>query len=804
VAVLLNKVVLEYIPKYGQRLADEVRKWGVSLRNEADKKLAEFYPSDRDGATPIAYLWARTVKCEGPGCGAEIPLIRSLWLAQRPGKSVAIRLVPNSKAKRVDFEIVEDAKPNELGEGTVKRGSANCPCCGFTTHVASVRRQLKERHGGAADARLFAVVMSRPGQQGRFYRLPQDRDLEAISAAAECLKRIGQKRGSHDVPAMPLPNEPTPEAFGHRAVSSCRVYGFDCWADLFAPRQSLALATLSSLVSASTTRLRASLQPGLADAVQTCLALSVDRLVDFNSSLSRWASGREGSAATFGRQTIPMLWDFAETCPLASSTGGLKTSVELIASIISRNCEIAGNGNATVALSTAVSHPLPDDIAQCLFTDPPYYDAIPYADLADFFYVWLKRSVSLIHPECFRDQLTPKQEQAIVWHPNSGEEKLEFERKMFQSMGEGRRVLAPDGIGVIVFAHKSTAGWEAQLQAMVSAGWVVTASWPIDTERSSRSNAAGTASLASSIHLICRPREDSNGKEATNIGDWRDVLQELPRRIHDWMPRLAGEGVVGADAIFACLGPALEIYSRYSRVEKASGEQVTLREYLEHVWAAVAEEALKMIFEGADAKGFEEDSRLTAMWLWTLSTGNGSANGQTPGDVEDDEEKTPVVSGYALEYDAARKIAQGLGAHLENVSSLIEVKGDKAVLLPVASRTRHLFGKEEQQSPRQRAKQESQMNLLSALQEVQDEESGWGEKTTPPAGSTVLDRVHQALILFAANRGEALKRFLVEDGVGKDHRFWKLAQSLSALYPKDSDEKRWVDGVLGKKKSLGF
>ena len=251
------------------------------------------------------------------------------------------------------------------------------------------------------------------------------------------------------------------------------------------------------------------------------------------------------------------------------------------------------------------------------------------------------------------------------------------------------------------------------------------------------------------------------------------MLQELPKRIQDWMPRLAGEGVVGADAIFACLGPALEIFSRYTRVEKASGEQVTLREYLEHVWAAVAEEALKMIFEGGDAKGFEEDARLTAMWLWTLSTGS-STNGKTTDDDEDEEEKTATVSGYTLEYDAARKIAQGLGAHLENLSSLIEVKGDKAVLLPVAARTRHLFGKEEQQSPQQRARKDPQLNLLAVVKEIQEEDRSWGEKTTPPAGSTVLDRIHQAMILFAANRGEALKRFLVEDGVGKDHRFLEI------------------------------
>ena len=188
---------------------------------------------------------------------------------------------------------------------------------------------------------------------------------------------------------------------------------------------------------------------------------------------------------------------------------------------------------------------------------------------------------------------------------------------------------SPDGIGIVVFASKTTTGWEAMLAGdrSMRAG-SITGSWPIDTEMEARLAAQESAALASSVHLVCRPRENPDGSVRTDeIGDWRDVLQELPRRIHEWMPRLAEEGVVGADAIFACLGPALEIFSRYSRVEKASGEAVSLKEYLEQVWAAVAKEALSMIFTGADATGFEADARLTAMWLWTLSTAASNGNG---------------------------------------------------------------------------------------------------------------------------------------------------------------------------------
>jgi hypothetical protein len=230
------------------------------------------------------------------------------------------------------------------------------------------------------------------------------------------------------------------------------------------------------------------------------------------------------------------------------------------------------------------------------------------------------------------------------------------------------------------------------------------------------------------------------------------------------MPRLAQEGVVGADAIFACLGPALEIFSQYSRVEKASGEQVTLRVYLEHVWAAVAKEALAVIFHGADATGFEEDARLTAMWLWTLSTGaNGNGNKdakEESDDLEEEQEasgKNSKISGYVLEYDAARKIAQGLGAHLEQLSKLVEIKGDKARLLPVEERTAYLFGKEDMQAPKRKKKEARQLTLTCVLDEAEEEAGGWGDMKAPPAGTTVLDRVHLAMILFAAGRSDALK-----------------------------------------------
>jgi putative DNA methylase len=817
---LLNRVLLEYLPKYGHRLIAEVGRWGQWVMKQAETDLASFYPKDNNGATPIAYLWGRTIICEGPGCGCEVPLIRSLWLAKRPNKSIALQLVPNLEAKCVGFIIIakdggswlnqDDPKvkiENPGFEGTVKRGAATCPCCGYTTPVTAVREQLRARRGGANDARLFCVVTNRLGEAGRFYRLPRKADLIGVHEAGIELER--RKRANKE-PLSLVPNETI--SLNEIRRITVPIYGMSSWGDLFSQRQLLALTTFTSLV-----RNLPKGQfddPGLFSAVATCLALSVSRLADFNSSISRWANHREGSAGTFGRQALPMLWDFAETCPLSDSTGAFSTSVTLVSDVLRAQHIPIGDLNQNAAqLASATAHPLPDHAAHVLITDPPYYDAIPYSHLSDFFYVWLRRSIKAIYPDTFSKESAPKDDEIVVDRPhelsNSTHDVVYYERQLTNAFREARRILRPEGIAAVVFASKTTASWEAILEAVVDAEWTITGSWPIDTELETRIAARGQARLASSVHLISRPRGGSNESANTDVpGDWRDVLAALPRRIHDWMPRLASEGIVGADAIFACLGPALEIFSRYDRVEKASGEQVTLREYLEHVWAAVAKEALNMIFAGADATGFEEDARLTAMWLWTLSTGRdgtGPAAEETESEEEEDSAaKKPKVSGYALEYDAARKIAQGLGAHLERLEHLVEIKGEAARLLPVSHRARYLFSKNEAAAPATRRGKPKQLALGDIFSESEQQELGWGDGAAPKAGNTVLDRVHQSMLLFQAGRSEALKRFLVDGGVGQDQRFWRLAQALSALYPGTTDEKRWVDGVLARKKGLGF
>ena len=820
IPVLLNKVVLEYIPKYGQRLADEVRKRGEWIKREAEKELAEFYPKDPDGATPIAYLWARTIQCEGPGCGTEVPLIRSLWLAKKSNRSVALHLVPRPRAKRVDLQIIvkqrggwvnQDDPKERIADpqfdGTVKRGSATCPCCGYTTPVARLREQIKTQRGGANHARLLCVVTTKESEQGRAFRLPAERDTKVVQKAR---RQIAQRKDAHKGKISLVPDEQV-DIRGVRHTWAM-IYGFITWGDYFTDRQLLALTTLTNLVEQVGMKSAKETDAGLALATQTVLALGVSRIADIANSLCTWKPSMTQAIHLFARQAIPMTWDFAETSVLSDAAGDYGTTIGNMLRILEGEIAVGGNGKAEQ--NSACQHRLPDDSADLFLTDPPYYDAVPYAYLADFFYVWLRRSLGRSYPELFEAPAVPKDAEIVVDRPhelsNSTHDIAFYERELTRAFAEGRRLAKPEALGTIVFASKTTASWEAILKAVVDAGWIITGSWPIDTEMETRVSAQGQARLASSVHLVCRPRENPDGSIRTDeVGDWRDVLAELPRCIHEWMPRLADEGVVGADAIFACLGPALEVFSRYSRVEKASGEAVTLGEYLVNVWAAVAKEALTMIFTGADATGFEEDARLTAMWLWTLKTGDadgGDAEGADDEPSGDDEGagKKGGGGGFVLEFDAARKIAQGLGAHLEDLATLVAVEGETARLLPVAERARPLFGKDEGQATPIRKKRGPQMELFKATQEGDATKPTFGEAKVEKIGATVLDRVHQSMILFAAGRSEALKRFLVDDGAGNNTRFWTLAQALSALYPSSTDEKRWVDGVLARKKGLGF
>lgn len=496
--------------------------------------------------------------------------------------------------------------------------------------------------------------------------------------------------------------------------------------------------------------------------------------------------------------------------------------VEWVARVIDQQ-SVTGMGQIQAA--DAIEHPLPDQASGVWFTDPPYYDAVPYADLSDFFLVWLRRSLPN-HPLLRNtfdpgDRLSPKVPEAVQdetkisnGHPKTREW---FEETMAAVFAEGSRVLHEDGIGSVVFAHKSTEGWEALLSGLIRGGWTITGSWPIATEMGARLRARESAALATSIHLVCRPRPGE-----ARVGDWADVLRELPDRVAQWMQRLQREGIRGADLVFACIGPALEIYSRYSRVETAEGQEVGLGTYLERVWEVVGREALEQVLGTAEAQArngaagaLEEDARLTALFLWTLqSTGESSASTNGAGAAaEDDDEEDGAPSwkaiGFTLPFDVTRRFAQPLGIHLEDWESRI-VNTEKGVvrLLPVTERGKQLFGEPGADAMADEIESNAAASpQLTLFPEEPPTVRGRARRrgrasATPPTeelearhGATTLDRVHAAMLLQASGRSQALRNLLRAE-LERSPDFLRLANALTALYPKGSEEKRLLDAML--------
>jgi putative DNA methylase len=354
------------------------------------------------------------------------------------------------------------------------------------------------------------------------------------------------------------------------------------------------MLTLCKLVrEAHEAMITAGLEPERAKAIATYLGLLVDRMADYHSTLCTWNTSKEGVSSTYARQALPMTWDFVEVNPFGGSGGDLGMHLEGIAKVI-EHCARTGVP-AHVVRASATELPLDDASQDAVITDPPYYDNISYADLSDFFYVWLKRSIGHLYPEHLSGELTPKKSEAIAAayrHDGDKEDAREaYERMMALAFTEARRVLKPEGVMVCVYAHQTTAGWSTLIEAVRRAGFTVVEAWPLDTEMPVRGVAMGTASLASSIFLVARPRTDSS------TGDWaHDVRPELQDIVAGRVDELTKLGVSGTDLVIAAVGAGMRAYTRYARVEKPNGEELAPDEYLEEVEREVTETILSRIF----------------------------------------------------------------------------------------------------------------------------------------------------------------------------------------------------------------
>jgi adenine-specific DNA methylase len=833
VACLILKVMLEDIPRHGPKLAEELRQIGAEIKKQAEKELAQYYPADPDGATPIAYLWARTVRCESPNCGAEIPLMRSFWLCKKASRLRALKYEvrrPEGQPPYIELEVFQPKSEKQVARGTVARGNATCPACERVLPVERVRVQLREQRGGAdtifdakgnrlGGARLLAVVTLKDDKAGRQYRPATDRDYEAVWKARQAVAKIfaeWEGKGSRGISAIPQEEISTNEL---RRIS-VPLYGMKTWGDLFTARQKLTLSFLAAGLA------------GAPESARFSLGAVLGRCADYWSSGVLWAQEGEFVAHTFGRQALPMVWDFAEVAPFADASGNFEGAINWVVSVVRQWPATKGSAQAQKADARAL--PLPDDSAAVWFTDPPYYDAVPYAHLSDFFYVWLRRALVDDQSDLFRSAVTPKDAEIVVdrRHSLSSSKKdiAHYEAGMAKSFADGRRVLSEAGIGSVVFAHKTTEGWEALLSGLILGGWTITGSWPVATERGARLNARETASLGTSVHLVCRPRP-----EDAPVGDWAEVLRELPDRIGDWMERLSSEGVRGADLVFACIGPGMEVYSRYNKVEDAEGREIPLggdpeatepykRGFLAYVWEIVGRTALGQVLGTAEARArngaagaLEEDARLTALFLWTIQSTSANdsdgveKNGEADEVDDEDEAGGAPKKGLTLIYDVVRRFSQPLGIHLENWEDrIIENKKGIVRLLPIRERSEALLGEDGASGVADVIERSRggpinyQFGFMNKAEERVPKTNGKGRKrgkSTPDEaptvapGTTTLDRVHIAMLLQASGKSNALRTMLKAE-VDRGPDFLRLANALSALYPRDSEEKRLLDAML--------
>lgn len=607
VAVMINKAMIEIPPKFaGQApvnpesrapidgssgwtgakgLAEDVRYYGEWMKQQAFQKIGHLYskvkvPASQGGgeATVIAWIWARTVKCPNPACGCEMPLVRSFVLSKRRGKEAWVE--PIFENGKTSYRVHHQGKPKI--EGTVNRKGAVCACCGTPVEFPYIREQGKS---GKIGSNLCAVVAE--GINERIY-LPAD--LEQLLAA-----QVGKPE---ECPDAVLPHNPrdfkTPN------------YGMTYFSDLFTNRQLTALTTFSELVSEAQKLAEAdAITAGLpndhialseggtgarayGEAVGLYLSFSIDRLADRSSSICSWDSGYVKIRNTFGRQAIPMTWDYAEGNPFSSSTGSFSSTVDWIYKCL---LEFPTSRQGIAKQFDAQSDCGLRNIM--VSTDPPYYDNIGYADLSDFFYVWMRQALKQTYPNLFRTMLVPKAEELVAtpYRFDGSVEKARdfFEDGMLHTCQQIYQYAREDIPVTIYYAYKqsdtdtggsetktASTGWETMLSAVIQAGFAITGTWPMRTEMSNRSIASGTNALASSIVLVCRKRP-----EDAPMVTRRSFIAELKRELRPALQKLQRSNIAPVDLAQSAIGPGMGVYSKYSKVLESDGTPMTVRSALQ-------------------------------------------------------------------------------------------------------------------------------------------------------------------------------------------------------------------------------
>ncbi|WP_292591871.1 MULTISPECIES: DUF1156 domain-containing protein [unclassified Mesotoga] len=649
VAVLIQKATLEYPQKYGKPvkrdtgnalldksevnpLLEDVKKWANWVLEEARKDIGDFYPNDPDGSIPVGYYWMRTVPCQNPSCKAHIPLTTNWWLANKSRRKIAV--YPYAKDGKVEFKIVGtdyEKMPDDFDpdKGTVSRAVAVCPVCGSTVEANTTRRLFREAKAGE---RMVAVILTKPGETGKRYRIATEDDMKVFNKAAEYMEE--KRRKLHELWGIdPVPDEEMPP----RGTLGFRVqpYGMTTWGSLFNARQKLSLITFTEKVREAYRKMIAEgMEREYAKAIATYIAIIISRCSDFESSIVRWFNHVENTCNTFSRQALPMCWDYFELNLFSESSQGTISSMRRQ---ISRALANFGqfDVSANPASLSAISLPYNDNYFDAVITDPPYYDNVPYSYLSDFFYVWLKRSVGDLYPELFSTSLTPKKNEIVAYSTGEGAEagKRQFEEMLSQAFSEIQRVLKSNGLAVIVYAHKTTEGWETLINSLLDSGLVMTAAWPVNTEMQARLRSQESAALASSIYIVARKVERSG------VAFYNEVREELKKHLDKKLDRLWAEGIGGGDFFIAAIGSAIEIFGKYEKVMDLQGNIMRADRLLEDVRTIATDYAIRQILHNGFASEISDKTRLYVLWRWNYA------------DV-----KVP--------FDEARKLAQSCGLDL--------------------------------------------------------------------------------------------------------------------------------------------
>jgi adenine-specific DNA methylase len=612
--------------------------------------------------------------------------------------------------------------------GTVRASSVTCPACSTATRAKDVREYGKQVGFGS---RLYAVL----DIDGRIraYRAPSPEEVEdATRLARDLLDTLGETPDGTSA----VPDEPVDDV-AFRNLQNI-IFGYDTWQSLFNIRQLFVLGSLCEAVRAAHAEmLTAGMAPERATAVATYMGLCVDRIADYNASFTTWVPTGEFHAHVFPRQAVAMVWDYVEIDPLANVSGSWNGAARWIELAI-HHCSTAGTEPATVLRGNAQELTFSDETFDAVIVDPPYYFSILYADLSNFFYVWLKRSVGHLYPGLFSTQWTPKDQEVVQNRANPHDPRYisadEFEGRLQRALREIARVVKLDGVVSIVFAHTDVVAWEHLLRALQKVDLVVSTSWPMRSERAGRPLAQVKAALGSSVVLVCRPQL------AQEEGFYDDVVRALEKRIAERLDAFEEMGLVGADYFVSAVGPAFEVFARYSRIVKLSGEEVDVADLMVLARKAVARHALRKLLGSESLTVLDAESLFYLTWRWAYLV-------------------APIPADEAYKLEKAFDIDLGL---LTLPGGLARRNGSTFAIL----------------GPHER------------------------KGLTLRASPSLVDVLHLACQLWDTGRRQELEELLGATGMGVEPGFWAMAGTLAEILPDGSKERTMLLGLTGNRDRL--